>query len=1500
MKSDFFIDRPVFSTVISVIIVLVGLIGLVMLPVDQYPPIVPPVVKVSASYPGASAQTVAQAVATPIEQELNGTPGMLYMESTNTNSGSFSATITFDITSNPDLAAVEVQNRVKLAESRLPAEVVQNGISVEKESASRLMTITVLSDDPKFDEIYLSNYTTLNVLDMLRRVPGVGGVSNVGSRYYTMQIWVQPDKLASFGLTVKDLQNALKDQNRESAAGVLGQQPINDVDITIPITATGRLSSVGEFENIVVRAGQDGSIIRIKDVARVSLEAQSYNTESGINARNAAVMNVYLLPGANAMEVAGNIRATMEEISRNFPEGMTYDIPFDVTSYISESIHHVYKTLFEALFLVILVVFLSLQSWRATLIPAIAVPISLVGTFGIMLIFGFSLNMMTLLGLILAIGIVVDDAIVVVENVDRIMEEEHLSPYEATKKAMSGIGGALIAMSLVLCAVFVPVSFLSGITGQLFRQFTVTIAVSVIISTIVALTLSPVMCSIFLKPHDPGKKKNIIFRKINDALAKGNSFYAKMIHASLRHSRRMFAFFGVAIVGIWVMGKIVPSSFIPKEDQGYFTVELELPVGATLERTREVTDRAMAFLLRQHDIQYVLNVTGSSPRLGTSQGNSTLTVIMKPWDERNETDIEKTMQLVRDSLSRYPESKVYISTPAVIPGLGSTGGFSMVLETRGDATYEQLQAASDTLLYYASQRKELTGLSSGLQKDIPQLFFDADRDKIQLLGVPLSDVFSTLKTFTGSQYVNDFNMFNRVYRVYLQAEAPYRAHQNNLDLFFVRSSSGAMIPVTALGTTEYTTGPGTIKRFNMYYSATINGEPAHGTSSGQAMAILEDIVDEHLPDNIGVEWSGLSYQEKKEGGQTGLVLALALLFVFLFLAAQYESWSVPIAVILSLPIAIFGAYLGVWVLGMESNIYFQIGLVMLVGLVAKNAILIVEFAKEEVEKGKSLEEAAVTAAHLRFRPIVMTSLAFILGMLPLVFATGPGSESRQNIGTGVFFGMIVAISAGIVFVPFFFVWIYKMKKKMSVRKRRKAGLPGAGTLTAVLVLAGGLSATSCSPAKYCAEPDVELPDRYTLTSGTDSVTIADIEWWELYSDTTLRRLISDALEYNKDMLVAAERVRELEYRYRIQRSSLWPSVTAEAYADNEYNNYGGNEPDPDDPEIGIPKLNIGWEIDLWGHLRWASREKLAEYLSSVEARRALKMTLVSDVARAYYELLALDNELNIVRRTLNTRQAGVNTAKIRFEGGLTSEVPYQQSLVELASTASLVPDLEAKVAMKESELAFLTGSYPKTIERERALLELSYNKEVPLGVPSRLLERRPDIRAAYQDLYAAQAAVGVAQAERFPTFTISLTGGLESNAFNNLLRSPFYYAAASFASPVFQFGKKKSQFKAAIAQYNQTKYEYEKTVMQAFKEVYDASVNFNSARKNTGLKFDLQEATRKYVSLTMSQYINGTINYLDLLDAQRAYFDAQVELSNAIMNEHLALVDLYKALGGGW
>ena len=1034
MKVSFFIDRPVFSAVISILIVIVGIIGLTMLPIDQYPQITPPVVKISASYPGASALTVSQAVATPIEQELNGTPGMLYMESNSSNSGGFSATVTFDISADPDLAAVEIQNRIKLAESRLPAEVIQNGISVEKQAASQLLTLCLTSTDPKFDEIYLSNFATLNVLDLIRRIPGVGRVSNIGSRYYAMQIWVQPDKLANFGLTVADLQNALKDQNRESAAGVLGQQPVQGLDVTIPITTQGRLSTVSQFEEIVVRANADGSIIRLRDVARISLEAQSYNTESAINKENAAVLAIYMLPGANAMEVAKSVKEAMEEISKNFPEGMSYEIPFDMTTYISESIHEVYKTLFEALILVIIVVYLSLQSWRATVIPLVAVPISLIGTFGFMLIFGFSLNILTLLGLVLAIGIVVDDAIVVVENVERIMEEEKLSPYQATKKAMEGLTGAIIATSLVLAAVFVPVSFLGGITGQLYRQFTVTIVVSVLLSTVVALTLSPVMCSLILKPEDPNKKKNIVFRRINEWLAIGNHKYVGLIKHIVKHPRRVLSTFGMVLIAILLIHRIIPTSFLPIEDQGYFKIELELPEGATLERTRIVTERAVEYLMKNPAVEYVQSVAGSSPRVGTSQARSELTVILKPWEERDSQTIDNIMAQVKKDMSQYPECKVYLSTPPVIPGLGSSGGFEMQLEARGDATFENLVQATDTLMYYASKRKELSGLSSALQADIPQLYFDVDRDKVKFSGVPLADVFSTMKAYTGSVYVNDFNMFNRIYRVYIQAEAPYREHKENINLFFVRGTDNAMIPLTSLGTTSYTTGPGSIKRFNMFNSSVILGEAADGYSSGQAMEIIEQIAREHLPENIGVEWSGLSFQEKQAGGQTGMVLALVFMFVFLFLAALYESWMVPVAVLLSLPVAALGAYLGVWGCGLENDVYFQIGLVMLVGLAAKNAILIVEFAKEQVDKGVDVVQAALHASQLRFRPILMTSLAFILGMLPMVIASGPGSASRQAIGTGVFFGMIVAVTVGILLVPFFFVMIYKATHKIKAKQ----------------------------------------------------------------------------------------------------------------------------------------------------------------------------------------------------------------------------------------------------------------------------------------------------------------------------------------------------------------------------------------------------------------------------------------------------------------------------------
>ncbi|MDR1357225.1 MAG: multidrug efflux RND transporter permease subunit [Tannerellaceae bacterium] len=1488
MSPVFFIDRPVFSTVLSVLIVVVGIIGLMLLPVDQYPQITPPVVRVNATYPGASALTVSQAVATPIEQELNGTPGMAYMQSSSSNSGGLTVTITFEVGANPEFSAVEIQNRVKLAESRLPAEVVQNGITVERQSPSQLMTLSLISDDPRFDEIYLSNFATINVLDVLRRIPGVGRVSNVGSRYYGMQIWVYPDRLANMGLTVQDLQKALQDQNRESAAGELGKQPVLDVDVTLPVTAHGRLSTVEEFEDIVVRANSDGSIVRLRDVARVSLEASSYSTESGLNGRNAAILNIYTLPGANALEVAKNVRQSMKEISSNFPEGLEYLFPFDMTEYVSQSIREVYKTLFEALLLVVLVVFLSLQNWRAALIPTIAVPISLIGTFGFMLAMGFSLNMLTLLGLILSIGIVVDDAIVVVENVERIMEKEKLPPREATHKAMNELTGALIATSLVLAAVFVPVSFLSGITGLLYRQFSITIAVSVILSTVVALTLSPAMCAIILRP--PSKRKPAVFQWINTWLAKGNSYYIKMLHRAIGHPRRVLTVFGLSLVFVFVLNRVIPSSFIPEEDQGFFTVEMEMPEGATLERTRIVTDRAIAFLQSLPAVAYVQNLTGSSSRIGTSQSRAMLTVILKPWKERKSSgmDVANVMEAARKEFYYYPEIKAYLNRPPVIPGLGESGGIEMQIEARGDAGWETLRAAADTFLLYASQAPELRSVSSAMQPEIPQLYFDVNRDQAKFLGIPVADVFSTMKAYLGSVYVNDFNMFNRIYRVYIQAEAPYRATKDNIDMFFVRAQDGSMIPLTALGSTHYITGPGAIKRFNMFSTASISAVAAHGYSSGEAMAVMQRIVSERLPASIGMEWSGLSYQEKKAEGKTGLVLGLVFLFVFLFLAALYESWLTPAAVLLSLPVAAFGAFVGVWIAGLHNDIYFQIGLVTLMGLAAKNAILIVEFAKVRIDAGVDVTKAAIHAARMRFRPILMTSLAFILGMLPMVVAGGPGSVSRQSIGTGVFFGMLAAITAGIVMAPFFFVVIYKLKRKA------RSGKP----VSALLLLLAITGFASCKAGRDYIRPELHLP-AIIRDAGADSVTDDELQSWQtLFSDTVLQRLINTALENNRDILVAAARIRETAALKRISLAEMFPSVGLQAYGQEEKLNYGGDNPSPD-PEAGI-KAVVSWELDLWGNLRRRNEADVAVYMQSVEAREALRLAVISEVAAAYFELSSFDRELFIIQQTVDARREGVRLAKLRFEGGLTSETSFRQAEIELARTETMLPELEQKIRLKENDLSFLLGNYPGDIPRGLPVGAIHLPDELPSGLPASLLERRPDMRRAEQQLRQANAKVGIAQADLFPKITLTGNLGYESAELAELLKSPAWFVAGNLLAPLFDMGKKRARLRAERAAYEQAMYTYQKETLNAFREVSSAIVNLRKAKEVRRSFARLETSAQSHSQLAYLQYINGITNYMDVLDAQRSSLDAQISLNHAILGEYLSFVNLFKALGGGF
>jgi multidrug efflux pump len=1020
--SHFFIDRPVFAAVISIGIVIAGAIAMFSLPVDQYPYISPPAVKVSATFPGATANTVSESVAIPLEQELNGVPNMIYMISKSTNTGGMSLEVTFDVGTNPDLAAVDVQNQTKLAESDLPIDVASEGVSVEKQAAIDLLKIAVTSKDPKYDNIYLSNYVAINIASAIRRIPGIGRTRNTGARTYAMRIWLRPDRMAGYGLTTSDVIDAIKEQNSEAAAGNLGGQPNSeDVKLTYPISAQGRLSREEEFENIIVRADPDGSMIRLRDIARVELGSSAYTLLSQLNGGDAAILQVFLLPGANALQVATEVRRVMAELARSFPQGIEWQIFYDGSEFIRQSIHEVIITLFEALLLVVLVVYLFLQNWRATLIPALAVPVSLIGTFLAMTAFGFTINTVSLLALVLAIGIVVDDAIVVVENVERLMQEEGLSAREATRKAMRELTGALIGTSLVLAAVFVPVSFLAGITGIMYREFAISITVAVLISTVVALTLSPALCALVIKPY--GGKRNVVFRQINKWLEKSGHQYFRLVRLTTRKAGRSYIFFFILVAGCGLLFKYLPSSFMPVEDQGRFFVDMELPDGASVLRTQAVVKRAEKFLLNHRAVEHVFSLAGENRRSGSNEANGQIEVILKSWKERqaNGYSVDAVIAEVRQHMEQFPEADFMVSKPSAIAGLGSGSGVELELQDRTGTSWEALLESADELIHRAALCPEIEDASTSLQPEVPQLFLKVDRSRAKALGVPLNDIYSTMRAFSGSSTVNDFNLFGRVYRVKVQAEAEYRQHPDSINDYYVRSATGDIVPMNVLADIEFKTGPARVTRYNMFSSASISAEPAPGYSTGDAIAAIRETAEEILPPGIGFEWSGISFQEIRSAGQTPVALTMALVFVFLFLAALYESWTIPVAVLLIAPIAMLGALVAVWIRGLENNLFFQIAFVALIGLAAKNSIMIVEFAKQLHQEGMPVLEAALNAARLRFRPILMTSVSFILGVMPLVLSSGPGSISRQSMATAILGGMLFATSIGIVLVPLFFV-----------------------------------------------------------------------------------------------------------------------------------------------------------------------------------------------------------------------------------------------------------------------------------------------------------------------------------------------------------------------------------------------------------------------------------------------------------------------------------------------
>lgn len=1039
MISRFCIDRPIFASIISIVIVLVGIISVLLLPIDQYPDITPPAVSISASFPGATATSVEQSVSAPIEKQLNGVPNMIYIESNSKNNGSSKVTITFAVGTNVDLAAVDVQNEVKLVEQDLPIDVMQEGVSVEKLANVELMKLAIRSNDPKFDEIYLSNYMSINIRDEMKRIPGIGRTRNNGARNYSMRIWLRPDLMAAYSLTTTDIMNAVKEQNIATAAGTIGGQPNSlEVNMTYPISAKGRLETAEEFGAIIVRAAADGSMVRLRDVARVELGAKAYTLDSRLDGGPAAVLGIYLLPGANALEVSKKVREKMTELERRFPEGLEWLVIYDSADFIRESITEVIITLVEALLLVMLVVYLFLQDWRTTLIPSLAVPVSVIGTFIAMLLFGFTLNTVNLLALVLVIGIVVDDAIVVVENVERLMQEEGLSARDATIRAMNELTGALVATSLVLAAVFVPVALLPGITGILYREFAITITVAVLISTVVALTLSPALCAILLK-HEPDKKKNILFRKIDSLLDLGSKRFGDVVQLTLRNSRRTILLFLLMVGASYLLISTLPSSFMPIEDKGMFYIDMELHQGSSVNRTKPVLHRAERFVRNHPAVKHVFSLAGENRRSGGNEANAQMEVILKSWDIRAPLGytVEKVIEEVRAELDTYPEIVVQVSQPPAIAGLGLGSGVDLVLQDRTGTNWEGLLEATDLIIQKANQHPVLAGVASPVKPETPELFLHVRRAEAKALGIPLKDIYGTMRTYTGSSVINDFNLYGRVYRVRVQAEDKFRMRPDALQYYYVRSSSGAMVPLSVLSSLDYSTGPAAIDHYNMFTAAKISGDPRAGFSTGQAINAMREVLDENLPPGVGYEWTGLTAQEVSASGEALVAMVLAVLFVYLFLCALYESWTIPIAVLLIAPAAIFGALLAVSARGLENNLFFQVAMISLVGMAAKNSILIVEFAKQLVEEGKSLTEAALESAKQRFRPIMMTAISFIFGVMPLVLSTGPGAVARQSISTAVLGGMILATTVGIVLVPLFFVLLGRLDPRLNKNPESK-------------------------------------------------------------------------------------------------------------------------------------------------------------------------------------------------------------------------------------------------------------------------------------------------------------------------------------------------------------------------------------------------------------------------------------------------------------------------------
>lgn len=1501
MFSKFFIERPRLSIVISVILIIIGFLAIQVLPVNQYPALTPPQIVVSAIYPGADAETVIKTVITPLEEAINGSPGMIYMTSSADSSGRASINVYFEVGTDVDVAKMDVNNRVQTTLNKLPEEVRRQGIIVRERSPDIAIVVAFFSEDSKRSVVELSNYILINVVEDLKRIPGVGDVIIFDDKSYSIRVWIEPDKLAEYGLTPLDIFNIINSQNQQFSAGGIAQEPISETTyFSYTVKGEPRLEAISQFENILIRSNPDGSALKLKDVAKIELSSENFNRNSFYKKKLAIPVGVFLASGANLLEVVSKVKETLEETSKNFPPDIKYAYPYDPSIFVKESIKEVIIAFIIAILLVVFVIYVFLGNFRGTIIPALAIPVSIIGTFAFLYIFKFSINLLTLFGLVLAIGLVVDDAIIVIENAERIMRTYKLSPKEATIKAMEELTSPIIAIVLVLSAVFIPAGFTGGFTGVFYQQFAITIAFSMLLSGMVALTLTPALCSIFLEEKE--RKVLLPIRLFQTFFLRTREGFLKIAELIIKGAPLGILIFLLVIGLSIVLIKNLPTSLVPMEDQGVLLIFSNLPPGASLKRTSDyVNNKIEDKLFKVPEVKEWIAIAGLDLQsFGYKTDSATVFVMLKDWKERKgkESSAFGLVQKLSQTFYQDREALTFVINPPPIRGMSITGGFEFYIQDRTKGSIYDLYRYTQQLINEANQRPELMAVRTTFIPEVPTYKVIVDREKAKAYNVEIDDVYKTLSMVFGNYYVNDFNLYGRVFHVNIEAEEKFRDELGDYSFVYVRSKTGELIPVSSLVKIERLADPSILEKFNMFPSVKVLGQAAPGYSSGEAIKTISEVAKKILPPGYTISWFGTSYQEIKVKGKTGKVLFYAITFIYLILVALYESWSAPFAIMLSVPFAIFGASLGLSILGLENNIYFQAGLLVLIGLSAKNAILVVEFAEEMLKKGINPLEASLEAAKLRYRPIIMTSFAFIAGALPLIFSKGAGASSREVIGLTVVAGMLFATVFGIFFIPFFHYLITVLRERIRPPKTSKL-------LSIVVVF---LFLYGCSLAPEYKRPDIPLPENFKIEKkfSNNSTEIRSIhaEWWKEFKDPYLNKLIDEALKNNDDLKIYTSRVEQAFANLKFSGAKLYPEITYSGsaerrrYSEEMYEFMAGTE------NIFSLSTSVSYEVDLWSRLRNEEKASFSRFLASQAERDAFQINLISNVVNLYFNLIAVEKQIETAEDFLKTQQEIYEFRKKQLLNGLIDELVVEQAKAEYERTKLRVEDLKNQRENLKAALAIILGRNPKELFEKEIIIEKDLPEPLPIpeALPSSILQKRPDIVAAEERLKASNFEIGVVRANYFPLINLTGSYGFESMELSNFIKhsASIWNLGALITGTIFDFGKTKSIVELKEAEKMEVFYNYIRVVKIAFKEVYDALVNISSTFKKIHSQQAQMDALKKIFILAEKKFEKGLVDHLTVLDAQRNYLDAKlnlISLKAELLNNY---VYLYKALGGGW